>query len=121
MVVAAIVEREGRILACQRKAGSRHELKWEFPGGKVEAGEAPRDALARELREELGIQAEIGEELVRYEYRYAGRPPILLIFFRVTRYTGDPQNLEFAGIRWEVRERLPDYDFLEGTWTSCAA
>ena len=114
MVVAAVVERDGRILVCQRKAGGRHELKWEFPGGKVEAGETPRQALRRELEEELGIQAEIGAEIVRYEYRYPGRPPILLIFFRVTEYSGELKNLDFAAILWEVREQLPRYDFLEG-------
>jgi len=114
MVVAAVVERDGRILVCQRKAGARHELKWEFPGGKVEAGETPRQALQRELEEELGIQADIGAEIVRYEYRYHARATILLIFFRVTEYSGEPKNLDFTAIRWEARERLPHYDFLDG-------
>lgn len=114
MVVAAVVERDGRILVCQRKAGARHELKWEFPGGKVEAGETPRQALQRELEEELGIQADIGAEIVRYEYCYPARTPILLVFFRVTEYSGEPKNLDFTAIRWEARERLPHYDFLDG-------
>jgi len=114
MVVAAVIERDGRILVCQRKVGARHELKWEFPGGKVEAGETPRQALRRELEEELGIQAEIGAETLRYQYRYPERAPILLIFFRVTEYSGEPKNLDFAEIRWEARELLPRYDFLEG-------
>ncbi|MGA2326848.1 MAG: (deoxy)nucleoside triphosphate pyrophosphohydrolase [Bryobacteraceae bacterium] len=114
MVVAAVVERDGQMLVCQRKAGARYELKWEFPGGKVEAGETPRQALRRELEEELGIQAEIGAEIARYEYRYPARTPILLIFFRVTRYSGEPANLDFTEIRWEARERLPHYDFLDG-------
>jgi 8-oxo-dGTP diphosphatase len=114
MVVAGVVEREGRILVCQRKSGSRHALKWEFPGGKVEEGETASRALARELEEELGIQAEIGAEMARYEYRYPESAPLLLVFFRVTRYSGEPQNFEFTAIRWEARERLPEYDFLEG-------
>lgn len=114
MVVAGVIEREGRMLVCQRRAGSRHELKWEFPGGKVEEGETPRQALARELDEELSIQAEIGAELARYEYSYPASAPLLLVFFRVSRYSGEPQNLEFNAIRWEARERLPHYDFLEG-------
>jgi 8-oxo-dGTP diphosphatase len=114
MVVAGVIEREGRVLVCQRKAGARHELKWEFPGGKVEEGETPRQALARELEEELGIQAEIGAELARYEYRYPASAPFLLIFLRVRRYSGEPKNLEFNAIRWEARERLAQYDFLEG-------
>ncbi|MGO9093648.1 MAG: (deoxy)nucleoside triphosphate pyrophosphohydrolase [Bryobacteraceae bacterium] len=114
MVVAGVIERDGRILICQRRAGSRHALKWEFPGGKVEHGETPPQALARELQEELSIQAEIGAELTRYEYRYPASPPLLLIFLRVSLYSGEPKNLEFNAIRWEPRERLPQFDFLEG-------
>ena len=76
IVVAAVIERDGRILIGQRKVGQRHALKWEFPGGKVEPGEAPTDALRRELEEELAIQAEIGPELADYEYAYSERPAI---------------------------------------------
>lgn len=114
LVVAAVLERDGQVLICQRRAGSRHGLKWEFPGGKVEAGEAPQKALRRELQEELGIQASIGPEIVRYGYQYPGRSPILLIFFRVNEFTGEPVNREFEQFRWEARQRLPEYDFLEG-------
>ena len=114
LVTAGILTQEDRVLICQRRAGARFGLKWEFPGGKVEAGETPRQALRRELEEELGIQAEIGAEIARYEYRYPARTPILLIFFRVTRYSGEPANLDFTEIRWEARERLPHYDFLDG-------
>jgi 8-oxo-dGTP diphosphatase len=113
-VVAAVIERGGRILICQRRRGQAHELKWEFPGGKVETAESPEDALRRELREELGIEATLDHEITRYEYAYPGRTAILLIFFRVTQFTGDPQNLVFERVEWEPRERLPLYDFLEG-------
>jgi 8-oxo-dGTP diphosphatase len=113
-VVAAVIERDGSILICQRKRGGRHSLKWEFPGGKVEPGERPRDALARELREELAIEARIGEELARHEVRYGNRPAFGLLFYRVTEFTGEPVNLEFEQIVWERREKLPEYDFLEG-------
>ena len=113
-VVAAVIERDGRILICQRRRGQAHELKWEFPGGKLEPAESPEDALRRELREELAIEAQPDNEITRYEYAYPGRPPILLIFFRVTRFSGEPQNLVFERTTWETRERLPDYDFLEG-------
>ena len=112
-VVAAVIERGGRILIGQRKAGGRHALKWEFPGGKVEPGEEPRAALARELREELGIDAHIGEEMERYDFSYAAQPTHL-IFFRVTEFVGEPVNLDFAQIAWAERQRLPEYDFLEG-------
>jgi 8-oxo-dGTP diphosphatase len=113
-VVAGVIERGGRILICQRRRGQAHELKWEFPGGKVEAGESPEDALRRELREELAIEAEPDHEITRYEYTYPNRPAILLVFFQVTRFTGEPHNLVFERMEWEPRERLPVYDFLEG-------
>ena len=113
-MVAAVIEREGRVLVCRRAANDPHPLKWEFPGGKVETGETPEAALRRELTEELGIQAEIGEEMEHYEVRYPGKKPILLRFYRVNRFTSQPVNRVFAEIRWEAPARLPDYDFLEG-------
>ena len=113
-VVAAVIERNGRVLICRRKPGGRHPLKWEFPGGKVEPGEDPREALARELREELGIEARIDEEMDSYEVRYGDSPRILLRFYRVTEFTGELMNLDFERIVWERPDKLPDYEFLEG-------
>ncbi len=113
-VVAGILERDGRVLICRRTASQSHPLQWEFPGGKVEAGETPRAALARELTEELAISGVESEEMTRYEFAYSGKSPIELIFLRVTRYIGEPQNLIFHEIRWEPRNRLPTFDFLEG-------
>ena len=113
LVVAAVIEREGRILIGQRCSTDRHPLKWEFPGGKVESQENPRDALQRELREELGIEAEIGAEIARYEFQYPKRSAILLIFYAVDRFAGEVQNLCFEQIVWESRSKLPGYDFLE--------
>jgi len=113
-VVAAVIERDGEVLICQRKAGQRHAGKWEFPGGKVEAGEEFRSALERELREELAITAAIGDEIARYQYTYPGRAPIRLIFFRVTEFEGEPVNVVFEQIRWEKMANLPAYDFLDG-------
>jgi 8-oxo-dGTP diphosphatase len=113
-VVAAVIERDGQILLGQRKPGGQHGLKWEFPGGKVEPGEEPRAALARELREELGIEAQIGEEIERYDFSYTAQPPTHLIFFCVTEFAGEPANFEFAQIAWAGRGQLAEYDFLEG-------
>jgi 8-oxo-dGTP diphosphatase len=113
-VVAAILEREGRILIGQRTAQQSHPLKWEFPGGKVEPGESPAQALARELEEELGITAARSEEITRYQFTYPGKNPTLLIFLRVTHYKGEPQNLIFHDMRWEPAARLASFDFLEG-------
>jgi 8-oxo-dGTP diphosphatase len=112
-VVAGVMERDGRVLICQRKGG-RHALKWEFPGGKIEPGEEPRDALARELREELAVEARIGEEMAHYEVRYGDGPLIRLLFYRVIQFEGEPVNSEFECIVWERPEKLPEYEFLEG-------
>lgn len=113
-VVAAVIKRDGRILICQRRRGQAHELKWEFPGGKLEPGETPEEALRRELREELAIDATLDGEITRYEYAYPGRTPILLIFFRVMQFTGEPRNLVFELMDWVLPAQMPNYDFLEG-------
>lgn len=113
-VVAGVVTHAGKVLIGQRKRNDWHGGKWEFPGGKIEPGEAPEQALARELREELGIEAAIGELLQRYQFSYNERPPVDLIFYSVTQFTGVPVNYEFEQIVWEEAHRLPDYDFLEG-------
>jgi 8-oxo-dGTP diphosphatase len=113
-VVAAVIENGGNVLICRRRADQSHPLKWEFPGGKVEPGESPEQALARELEEELGIRGAVGHEIARYQYSYPGRGPFLLIFFRVTRFTGEPRNLIFEEMRREPRGRLAEFDFVEG-------
>ncbi|MBZ5620361.1 MAG: (deoxy)nucleoside triphosphate pyrophosphohydrolase [Acidobacteriia bacterium] len=113
-VAAAIIERDGRILICRRKPEQSHPLKWEFPGGKVEDGEAPAGALSRELEEELDIRGATGEEITRYEYTYPGKHPILLIFFRVLEFEGEPRNLIFHEMCWEPPHRLTEFDFVEG-------
>jgi 8-oxo-dGTP diphosphatase len=113
-VVAAVIEREGRILICRRKPDQPHPLKWEFPGGKVEPGEAPEQALARELEEELGIGAAAGREITRYRFAYPAKSPVELIFYRITSYTGEPENRIFHEMRWEPPPRLVQFDFLEG-------
>jgi 8-oxo-dGTP diphosphatase len=113
-VVAAVIERNGLVLIGQRPIGKWHALKWEFPGGKVEPEETPAAAIRRELEEELGIRAEIGGQIADYEFAYAGREPIRLIFYFVTKFAGTIENRVFNEVRWETRERLPEYDFLEG-------
>jgi len=114
VVVAGILQREGLILICRRRADQPHALKWEFPGGKVEAGETPVAALQRELREELGIESEPATEITRYEFGYPGKKPILLVFLRVADWRGEVENLIFERIVWETAGRLRAYDFLEG-------
>jgi 8-oxo-dGTP diphosphatase len=113
-VVAGILQRGDTILICRRRADQPHALKWEFPGGKVEEGESPPDALRRELREELGIASDVLTEITRYEFAYPGKNPILLIFFWVLTWRGEVENQIFDNIVWEHAERLGNYDFLEG-------
>lgn len=113
-VVAAIIRRDGRILICRRRDDQAHALKWEFPGGKVEPGESPREALARELWEELAIRARIAEEVERYAFCYPGKTPLLLMFYAVDEFPDEPQNRVFSEIRWVRAADLGGFDFLEG-------
>ncbi len=113
-VVAGVLEDRGKILICRRRGDQAHPLKWEFPGGKLEPGESPGAALVRELSEELGIDGSAGPELMRYEFSYAGKKPILLIFRRVAGWRGQVENRIFEEILWVRREELAKYDFLEG-------
>ncbi len=113
-VAAAVIVRDGKILVGQRRRTDSHPFKWEFPGGKVERGETPAEALERELREELGIHASVGREVIRYEHRYPRRSSILLIFFHVETFVGEPRSLAFEQITWVEPAKLPAMDFLDG-------
>ena len=113
-VVAAIIERDGRILIGRRKPDQSHPLQWEFPGGKVEPGETPEEALARELAEELAVLKVQGREMARQEFTYPGKDPIELIFYRIESFTGEPKNRVFHEMRWERRSALGALDFVEG-------
>lgn len=113
IVVAAVIEAESRILVCQRRRDDRFPLLWEFPGGKVEPDETPQQALARELEEELGVQAEIGRELYRTRHRYRELADgIELIFFSAMLGAKPPRNLAFEQILWAVRGELDKFEFL---------
>ena len=112
-VVAALIEQDGKILACQRRRGQRFELLWEFPGGKIEPGESPEQALVRELREELGVSATVGREIDRAHHTYAEtNVPLEIIFFAVSLGESGIQNLEFEKVEWRTARSLPDLNFL---------
>jgi 8-oxo-dGTP diphosphatase len=115
IVVAALILRDSKILICQRRRDDSHPLQWEFPGGKVELGEVPQEALARELREELAIEATIGRELFRTHHRYRESSQALeLIFFQAgIDRSASLQNLVFEGFEWADPSALPGYDFLQ--------
>lgn len=112
-VVAALIVRGERVLVCQRTKHQAMPLKWEFPGGKIETGEQPRDALRRELDEELGICATIGDEVARIQHRYANGGAIELRFYVVREFEGELDNRIFRDVRWARRADLPNYDFLD--------
>lgn len=114
LVSAALILKNGRVLIGQRRKGDRHSLKWEFPGGKVESGETPQQALVRELKEELCIDAKIGAEVARYQHDYPGGTSVLLLFYAVKSFLGEPASLVFEQIQWASLGSLPEYDFLDG-------
>jgi 8-oxo-dGTP diphosphatase len=116
-VVAALILREQKLLVCQRTRHQTMPLKWEFPGGKIEEGEQPRDALRRELEEELGIDAQIGDEVARIRHEYPNGGAVELRFYRVTEYRGQIENRIFRDIQWVARAELPTFDFLEADLT----
>lgn len=109
VVAAAILIEAGRVLITQRKRGTHLAGAWEFPGGKVEAGEDPRDALARELREEVGIETVVTEIVEVTFHRYAEKS-VLLLFFEAARAEGspEPRAIDVADVRWAAKEDLLD-------------
>jgi mutator protein MutT len=112
-VVAAVIEKDGKLLVCQRTRHQTMPLKWEFPGGKIEEGEQPRDALRRELEEELGIVAKIGDEIARVQHSYPNGARVELRFFVVREFKGEIENRIFRDLQWSHAKDLASYDFLE--------
>jgi len=112
-VVAALIIRDSKILICQRTEDQAMPLKWEFPGGKVERDEDLKDALRRELEEELGIDAVIGRKIAAIQHTYANGTSLALYFYRVDQFKREIQNRIFRDVRWIDRQELPTYDFLE--------
>lgn len=114
VVVAAVIERsDRRFLIGQRRRNDSSPLKWEFPGGKVEEGEAPEAALARELREELDVTLDKCAELGRTRHRYAAAPEELEIrFYAASILEGAIAQKTFAQTAWVLPKELGNYDFL---------
>lgn len=119
-MVAAVLERDGQVFVQQRQPGKHMAGLWEFPGGKIEAGEAPWPALQRELLEELGIHAERGEPLIALSHTYPDRR-ILLDVWRVTAWRGDPQAVEGQVIAWPTSAELANLPLLPADWPVCHA
>jgi 8-oxo-dGTP diphosphatase len=111
-VAAALILREGEVLIGQRRADQPMALQWEFPGGKIEAGESPEQALARELDEELGIKAVIGPRITRIRHNYRHGGAVDLQFFIVREFSGEIENRIFQQVLWTRLEDLTKYEFL---------
>jgi len=111
VVCGLLRNKQGLILLTQRRKGVHLELLWEFPGGKVEASEDLKTALARELLEELGIDACIGQEIARTEYAYQ-EIEVELVLFDVLSFSGEIQTLEVNDFRFVSRSFLFEYKHL---------
>jgi 8-oxo-dGTP diphosphatase len=115
VVAGALFDPDGRVLIAQRPAGKHMAGGWEFPGGKVEPGEEPRNALMRELHEELGVVVHAATQLIAYEHQYPHRR-LLLDLWAVTRYSGHPQPLDAPALEWVAIEDLQRVGLLEADW-----
>lgn len=111
-VAAALIIRDGNVLIGQRRPDQPMASLWEFPGGKIEAGETAQQALERELAEELGIQATIGQQIIRIRHNYRHGGAVDLQFFVVREFTGEIVNQIYQQVRWVKLEELPEFDFL---------
>lgn len=111
-VVAALILRGTQVFICQRKAGDALGLQWEFPGGKIEPGETPEQALRRELEEELGIEAIIGPYIAEVHHQYRNGRSIHLRFFAVHQFQNELENHVFEDMRWVELRDLLTYNFL---------
>ncbi len=117
VVAAVILERDGRVLVAQRPAHKHLALQWEFPGGKVDGAESPESALARELREELGVEIEIIRPLARFTHDYGSVAIAMLPFAcRLAPGSAAPHPHEHAAIRWVAPAQLPEFDLAPADW-----
>ena len=115
IVVGGLVYQNEKILICQRKEEGDHPLKWEFPGGKLKDSENNKEALKRELKEELSI--EVNEMIFFDEYLYEYKKlskNLKLVFFQIFQFEGEIQNKVHQQLKWIDISNLGDYDFLEG-------
>jgi 8-oxo-dGTP diphosphatase len=112
VVAAALYDGDGRVLIAERPAGKHMAGRWEFPGGKVNAGESEAEALARELREELGVTIIASRPFMRLAHSYADRD-VELSMWIVEDFQGEPQSLDRQRLKWVQPARLMEEDILE--------
>lgn len=111
IVVAAVIERDGRFLVTLRPHGTHLAAHWEFPGGKCEHGETHAEALRRELREELDIDADVGPLLHAVRHAYPERS--VELHFYACRYDGEARPMLGQEMRWVARDQLGALPFPE--------
>ena len=111
-MTAGLIYKENKLLIAQRPPGKHGALKWEFPGGKIEEDEDPRDCLAREIREELGVEIRVMRIVETVFHRYPDRS-ILLLFYECEWISGDPRAIDCNAFAWAEPARLVDFDFLQ--------
>jgi len=112
VVAAALFDGAGRVLIAQRPAGKVLAGRWEFPGGKVAAGESEGNALTRELREELGVEVIAARPFMRLTHAYEERDVELSLWI-VERYVGEPRSLDAQALKWVAPAQLAAEDLLE--------
>lgn len=110
IVAAGVIYRDGKVLLTKRLSKGHLADMWELPGGKLEPGESPEEALAREMREECGVEVEVGEALDVTFWRYP-KKNVLLLFYRTTITGGAVQHLGVEDHAWVTRDALDGYTF----------
>jgi 8-oxo-dGTP diphosphatase len=115
VVAGALFDADGRVLIAQRPPGKALAGRWEFPGGKLHAGESPYAGLVRELREELGVVVHAAERLLRYPHAYPDRT-VWLDLWTVSAWSGEPRGLDGQAFKWVAPRRLHEEDILEADW-----
>ncbi len=119
-VAVGVLTHEENVLLCRRAANARYALQWEFPGGKIERGESPSEALCREIREELGVEAAIGEILWQEKSEYPDGGFFAVSFFHVPSWKGEIVNYVFDKLEWtSPLELVMRYDILQGNRVFC--
>ena len=117
LVVGGIITKNSKILIAQRLPTSTNALKWEFPGGSFELGEDPREALVREIEEELGVKIRVKQiyEVVSHNYDFGkkGKRQILIMYFLADYVSGGPKKIRVHDFRWVTKQEIKQFDFCD--------
>ncbi len=109
-VIASLIQKDNKVLIAQRAKKDALYEKWEFPGGKMEQGETDHECLKRELREELGIEVEVGDYFCTSYFEHKGTPMAMVVYY-VPKYSGEIQLLDHKQVKWVTVDELDQYQF----------